>query len=232
MRKRDHCAPSLCKCGRFSAVASAGFQLVNACAVSQLHRFSAEIAGDYYHYKQERVLFTEGSSRMLELRKSQGARATMQGMKRHTIAITSVVLFGTLFLALASHVDREIALREARRAIGFLELGGTAHAATVAGGFKTELGVSGQVITNPTTPTFLTVPLEARHAWIHVKGNPACWSAGAVAPSATSGGEWPAGALLKFENDPLFLKALRVINCAEGPTTVKVYYTRDRRASE
>lgn len=106
------------------------------------------------------------------------------------------------------------------------------YAATQASNFRYEIGISGQVITNPVAATFLTVPANTEHAWIHVKEQPVCWSSGAIAPSAVSGGEWPAGALIKIDNDPLFLKALRVINCAEGATTVKVYYTRSRRASD
>lgn len=107
-----------------------------------------------------------------------------------------------------------------------------AHAATQATNFKYESGVSGQVITNPTTATFLSVPSNAKHAWIHVKDKPACWGADATAPTASSGGEWPAGAVLKLDNDQLQLKAIRVINCSEGATTVKVYYTRDRQVGQ
>jgi hypothetical protein len=92
--------------------------------------------------------------------------------------------------------------------------------------------MTGQIITNPVAATFLTVPAGALHAWILVKNNPVCWSSGATIPTATSGGEWPSGALIKIDNDPLFLKALRVINCAEGATVVKVYYSRERRVAD
>lgn len=104
----------------------------------------------------------------------------------------------------------------------------SAQAATQLTGYAWEVGISGQVITNPTTATFLTVPTGAEHAWINVKGNPACWGADATAPTATSGGEWPVS-FFKIDNDNLLLKSIRVINCAEGATTVKVYYTKRRR---
>lgn len=104
------------------------------------------------------------------------------------------------------------------------------EAATSAATAKSEIGISGQVITNPVAATFLTVPTTAQHAWITVKGNPVCWgmNADGTAPTATSGGEWPAGAVLKIDNDPRMLKSIRLINCAEGATVVKIYYTRDR----
>lgn len=107
-----------------------------------------------------------------------------------------------------------------------------AHAATTAAPFRHEVGISGQVITNPVAPTLLSVPDGAQHAWIHVKDAPACYSYGPTAPTATSGGEWPVGFTSKIQNDRQMLQALRFINCAEGATTVKVYYTRDRRANE
>jgi hypothetical protein len=105
-------------------------------------------------------------------------------------------------------------------------------AATQSSGFKHEVGLGGQTITNPTTATFLTVPAGAQHAWIYVKGNPVCWSDNADAPTSASPGEWPAGFVARIENDPLWLKSLRVINCAEGATTVKVKYSRDRRFND
>lgn len=104
-------------------------------------------------------------------------------------------------------------------------------AATQSTNYKWEVGISGQVITNPTTATFLTVPAGATHAWITVKTNPACFSYHADAPTASSGGEWLPG-IYRVENDRPMLQALRVINCAEGATTVKVYYSRDRRVGD
>lgn len=103
-------------------------------------------------------------------------------------------------------------------------------AATQSTGFMYETGISGEVITNPTTATFFTVPAGAEHAWITVKNNPACWgmNADGTAPTATSGGEWPVS-MFKLDNDRVQLQTIRVINCAEGATTVKVYYTRRRR---
>lgn len=107
-----------------------------------------------------------------------------------------------------------------------------AFAATQSRDFKYEVGISGQVISNPTTATFLTVPGATEHAWILVTGNPVCWSADASAPTATSGGKWPAGTLIKIDNDPLHIKALRLINCSEGATVVYVYYLRTRLTRE
>ncbi len=104
-------------------------------------------------------------------------------------------------------------------------------AATQSVNFKHEMGISGQVITNPTAATFLTVPLGAHHAWITVKDNPACFSYDAAAPTATSGGEWAPG-IYRVENDRPLLQAIRFINCAEGATVVKVYYSRDRRVGD
>lgn len=109
----------------------------------------------------------------------------------------------------------------------------TAHAATQdLRGISREIGIGGQVITNPTTATFLTVPAGAEHAEIIVKGNPACWGADPAPPTANSGGEWPVGMWRKIDNDRLYLQSIRVINCAEGATTVKVYYSRSRRATD
>jgi hypothetical protein len=114
---------------------------------------------------------------------------------------------------------------------GVLHLAPPASAATQSVNFKHEVGISGQVITNPTTATFLTVPLGAHHAWITVKDNPACFSYDAAAPTATSGGEWAPG-VWRVENDRPLLQAIRFINCAEGATVVKVYYSRDRRVGD
>ena len=109
------------------------------------------------------------------------------------------------------------------------------NAATISRDFKWEVGISGQVITTTGTAQFLTVPLGAQHAWILVKGaNPACWGANfdGTAPTANSGGEWPAGVLFKLDNDRLFLQKIQLISCTEGAATVKVYYTRDRRVND
>lgn len=104
------------------------------------------------------------------------------------------------------------------------------HAATQSTGYMQEVGISGQTITNPVIATFLTVPLGTEHAWITVKNNPACWGANenGAAPTATSGGEWPVS-FFKLDNDGRLLQNIRVINCAEGATTVKLYYTKRRR---
>jgi len=103
-----------------------------------------------------------------------------------------------------------------------------AQAATQATNFSWEAGVSGQVITNPTVATYLTVPAGATHAWFTIKDKPACWGADATAPTASSGGEWPAGAMFKLDNDRVELQSIRIINCSEGATTVKIYYTKKR----
>lgn len=109
---------------------------------------------------------------------------------------------------------------------------GDAQAATQSVNFKEEIEVGGQVITTTTDAQFLTVPARARHAWVVVKAQPACWGFGATAPTPTSGGEWPAGFVGKFDNDRLALAKIRVISCAEGASTVKVLYTGDRRSGD
>lgn len=110
---------------------------------------------------------------------------------------------------------------------------GPAQAATQASGFKEEVDRGGQVIVTTTAAQFLTVPANARHAWIVVKNAPACWGFHpTTAPTASSGGEWPAGFIGKFDNDSLALKNIRVISCAEGASTVKVLYTGDRRIGD
>lgn len=109
-----------------------------------------------------------------------------------------------------------------------------AHAATQASGYKEEVDRGGQVITTTTDAVFLTVPSNARHAWINVKGpNPVCWGFHPTnAPTPTSGGEWPAGFIDKFDNDTLALKNVRLISCSEGATVVKILYTGDRRIGD
>lgn len=108
-----------------------------------------------------------------------------------------------------------------------------AHAATQASGFKEEVDRGGQVIVTTATAQFLTVPSNARHAWIVVKNAPTCWGFHpTTAPTASSGGEWPVGFIGKFDNDALALKNIRVISCAEGASTVKILYTGDRRIGD
>lgn len=118
--------------------------------------------------------------------------------------------------------------------LGILGAGPLAQAATQSSGFKEEVDRGGQVITTTTDAQFLTVPANARHAWIYVKGpNPACWGFNpAAAPTSTSGGEWPAGFVEKMDNDSLALKNVRLISCSEGATVVKVLYTGDRRIGD
>lgn len=111
---------------------------------------------------------------------------------------------------------------------------GDANAATQSSGFKEEVDRGGQVITTTTDAQFLTVPANARHAWIYVKGpNPVCWGFNpTTAPTSTSGGEWPAGFIDKMDNDSLALKNVRLVSCTEGATVVKVLYTGDRRIGD
>lgn len=107
------------------------------------------------------------------------------------------------------------------------------QAATQSTGFKEEIEVGGQTIVTTTDAQFLTVPLRARHARITIKNQPACWGANpSSAPTPTSGGEWPAGLVIKEENDRLMLANIRVISCAEGASTVKVQYFGDRRIGD
>jgi hypothetical protein len=164
-------------------------------------------------------------------------------MKRHTFAL--LILFVLAFVFLVVVRDRQERARsvELHRAADFLGVAvidlleiiePTAHGAVQATGFRSEVGISGQTIANPTTSTALSVPNNAEHAWIVVKANPVCYTNTAPATDATagSGGEWPAGFVTKLDNDRAQLLAFRVINCAEGATTVKVWYTRTRRVNE
>jgi hypothetical protein len=138
-------------------------------------------------------------------------RATITHMKRHHAML--LVLFLLAFF-------------------GLIFFGPCAQAAVQATGYRSEIGISGQVITNPVASTSLSVPNNAEHAWITVKGNPVCWANSGADATAVGGGEWPAGFAIKIDNDRAQLLAFRVINCAEGATTVKVWYTRTRRVGE
>lgn len=109
----------------------------------------------------------------------------------------------------------------------------TAYAATQASGFKEEVDRGGQVIVTTATAQYLTVPANARHATLLVKDKPVCWGFNPTsAPTASSGGEWPVGAWIKYDNDRLQLASIRVISCAEGAATLKVHYTGDRRIGD
>lgn len=118
-----------------------------------------------------------------------------------------------------------------------------AHAATQASGYKEEVDRGGQVITTTTDPVYITVPQNARHAYITVKGsNPVCYGSNptvAPNPSACSGtwnaacpDEWPVGSRTMLTNDRLQLAAIRVVSCSEGAGTVKLHYTGDRRIGD
>jgi len=100
------------------------------------------------------------------------------------------------------------------------------------------VGGLGQVLTNLTISTQLTVPTGARHAWVSVWDNPVCWTMdnGTTAATANSGGKWPVGFVAKLDNAELGgyseLKSYRFINCDEGPTELRVAYTRAWRAGD
>jgi hypothetical protein len=159
-------------------------------------------------------------------------------MKRHTASLLVLFVLAFVFLVAVRDRERRATVAEVERAARFLGvatvdlLEPSAYGAVQATGFRSEIGISGQVITNPTTSTALSVPNNAEHAWITVKTNPVCWANSGADATANGGGEWPAGFITKIDNDRAQLLALRVINCAEGATTVKVWYTRTRRVNE
>lgn len=119
-------------------------------------------------------------------------------------------------------------------AIVLLSYAASSFAATQSlANVKSEVGISGQVITNPTTATFLTVPAGAMHAWITITGGDACWSSDAgAAPTGIGPGRWLSGSERIIPNDPLFLKRIRLINCTDQTAVINVYYTRERRFND
>lgn len=113
-----------------------------------------------------------------------------------------------------------------------------ANAATNSVNWRQERSIGiGEVISNPTSPASFTVAPGTRHAWISVWNNPVCWTMdGTTAPTASSGGKWPAGMVVKLENSDTGnyseLKKFKFINCAEGATEVRMMPTRDQRPSD
>jgi hypothetical protein len=102
-------------------------------------------------------------------------------------------------------------------------------AATLAYGYKAQIGLGSQVFT-PTTATALTVPPGTKHVMFSVRFAGAIVTDDGSTPSMTNGLYIPPGTLFRIENDPAEIAALQFITSDDvgGPATVNVSYSGDR----
>ncbi len=85
----------------------------------------------------------------------------------------------------------------------------------------------------PAASTAMTIPAGTRHAMLSVRGAGVMMRDDGVAPTATVGFYFPAGTIVKIDNDPKWLASMRFI-CSDDAGTCRVFvnYYRDRRPSE
>lgn len=95
-------------------------------------------------------------------------------------------------------------------------------------GYKFELPLGIQIISNPTVATALVVPLGAKHAMISIRSYGVMYRDDGTAPTTTIGFFYPSGTLVKIDNDRQLLQAMQFINSTDGAAKVYILYYGDR----